>query len=109
MFHFNILFYFCEFDQAIIDINWGYTTVDYEGSGNNFVPSVSLFYEQESEKIGAAFLRALHKYNVPQLDTSVALFRPKLNIEFTFSGGRQVDIERNRRRWTYPIHSSLQS
>ena len=47
-------FFFCEFDQAIIDINWGYTTVDYEGSGNNFVPSVSHFYEQESEKIGAA-------------------------------------------------------
>ncbi len=49
----------------------------------------------QSQKIGAAFMRALRQYNVPRLGAPVAVFRPKLNVEFTLSRGRQVDIERN--------------
>jgi superfamily II DNA/RNA helicase len=80
------------FDQAIIDINWGYTTIDYEGSGNNFVPSVSHFYEQESEKIGAA----MEEYGVIGKKVIEGLLKRETFFEvdiqeFAKGLGRQID------------------
>jgi len=49
----------------------------------------------QSNRIGDAFLRALHRYDIPKLPVSVALFRPKLKVRFQLSGGRRLDVERN--------------
>ena len=49
----------------------------------------------QSQRIGEAFLRALRRYQVPKLSVPVTVYRPKLNIQFRLSGGRQVDHERN--------------
>ncbi|MAT84333.1 MAG: polyketide synthase, partial [Gammaproteobacteria bacterium] len=49
----------------------------------------------QSRKIGEAFLRALRRYQIPRLGVGVTNLRPKLNIRYRLSGGRQVDDERN--------------
>jgi thioesterase domain-containing protein len=49
----------------------------------------------QSRKIGEAFMRALRRYQIPRLDVGVTNLRPKLNVRFRLSGGRNVDDERN--------------
>lgn len=49
----------------------------------------------QSNRIGDAFLRALDRYEIPELPIDIALFRPKLNVRFELSGGRRLDVERN--------------
>jgi thioesterase domain-containing protein/acyl carrier protein len=49
----------------------------------------------QSQRIGDAFYRSLVKYKIQKLPVSVALFRPKLDVKFKLSGGRQVDSYRN--------------
>ncbi|XOV81737.1 MAG: alpha/beta fold hydrolase [bacterium] len=49
----------------------------------------------QSQNIGAAFLRALRKYDTPTVDVAVTVLRPKLNIHYRLSGGRMVDDDRN--------------
>ncbi len=47
-----------------------------------------------SETVGNAFLRALRKYEVPEVDVDVCLFRPKQHIKYHLSGGRLMDEHR---------------
>jgi acyl transferase domain-containing protein/thioesterase domain-containing protein/acyl carrier protein len=65
----------------------------------------------QSHRIGEAFMRSLYKYSFPALAVRVALFRPKLDVQFHLSGGRQVDGDRNYVRednfWR-PLAQSLQ-
>ncbi|MEQ8690657.1 MAG: alpha/beta fold hydrolase, partial [Pseudomonadales bacterium] len=49
----------------------------------------------QSQNIGAAFMRALRKYNTPCVNVAVTVLRPKLNIHYHLSGGRMVDDDRN--------------
>lgn len=49
----------------------------------------------QSQNIGAAFMRALAKYELSKVDVSVTVLRPKLNIQYRLSGGRMVDDDRN--------------
>jgi thioesterase domain-containing protein len=65
----------------------------------------------QSHRIGEAFMRSLYKYSFPALTVRVALFRPKLDVQFHLPGGRQVDGDRNYVRednfWR-PLAQSLQ-
>jgi thioesterase domain-containing protein len=49
----------------------------------------------QSQRIGDAFVRAIERYRMPQVPIDVALFRPKLDVQFHLKGGRRVDGERN--------------
>jgi thioesterase domain-containing protein len=49
----------------------------------------------QSHRIGEAFMRSLFKYKFPVVPVRVAVFRPKLDVQFRLSGGRQVDGYRN--------------
>lgn len=49
----------------------------------------------QSRRIGDAFLRGLARYKVPKVPVKVAVFRPKLDVQFRLSGNRLVDSARN--------------
>ncbi len=65
----------------------------------------------QSQRIGDAFVRGLVKYQIPKVEVNVAVFRPKMDVKFRLSGGRQVDSYRNYVRednfWT-PHVANLQ-
>lgn len=65
----------------------------------------------QSKRIGDAFMRGLVRYKVQPAPVRVAVFRPKLDVKFRLSGGRQVDSYRNYVRednfWT-PYAEQLQ-
>jgi thioesterase domain-containing protein len=65
----------------------------------------------QSQRIGAAFVRALVRYRIPAVPVDVAVFRPKLDVRYRLAGGRLVDSYRNYVRednfWT-PHTSKLQ-
>jgi thioesterase domain-containing protein len=50
--------------------------------------------EFRSEEVGAAFLRALSRYEVERLPIRVALFRPKIEIAHVLGPGRVVNSKR---------------
>jgi acyl transferase domain-containing protein/thioesterase domain-containing protein len=64
----------------------------------------------QSRRIGDAFMRAVASYSIKPVPVRVALFRPRLDIQFKLSGGRLVDAERNLlytdNGWT-PLVSSI--
>jgi thioesterase domain-containing protein len=64
----------------------------------------------QSRRIGDAFMRAVASYSIKPVPVRVALFRPRLDIQFKLSGGRLVDSERNLlyfdNGWT-PLVSSV--
>jgi len=49
----------------------------------------------QSQRIGDAFVRAITRYEMPQVPVHVALFRPKLDVHFHLNGNRRVDGARN--------------
>ena len=49
----------------------------------------------QSQRIGAAFMRALVRYKVPAVPVDVAVLRPRLDVRYSLSGGRLVDAHRN--------------
>jgi thioesterase domain-containing protein len=49
----------------------------------------------QSQRVGAAFLRALARYQVPKVAVDIALFRPKLDVRYRLGDGRLIDSFRN--------------
>jgi thioesterase domain-containing protein/acyl carrier protein len=49
----------------------------------------------KSQRIGDAFMRSVARYETKPVGVSLALFRPKLNVQYVLSDGRRVDGERN--------------
>jgi len=45
----------------------------------------------QSQNTGAAFIRALGKYEAPKVNASVTVLHPKLNIYYYLAGGRMVN------------------
>lgn len=52
----------------------------------------------QSQRIGDAFVRALKRYELRALPVRVALFRPRQQVAYRLSGGRQINRER------YPVY-----
>jgi thioesterase domain-containing protein/acyl carrier protein len=50
--------------------------------------------EFKSGDMEAAFYQALSRYNIEALDISAKLFRPKLPVQYSLSGGRLANINR---------------
>lgn len=49
----------------------------------------------QSQRIGAAFIRALARYVVRRVAVPAAVFRPKLDVRFKLSDGRMIDSKRD--------------
>jgi thioesterase domain-containing protein len=48
----------------------------------------------QSQRIGDAFVRAVDRYTLRKVSVPVALFRPKLDVRFTFRDGRRINSDR---------------
>jgi thioesterase domain-containing protein len=48
----------------------------------------------QSARIGEAFVRAVDRYRMPRVPVDVALFRPRLDVQFTFRDGRRINADR---------------
>ena len=66
----------------------------------------------QSQRIGAAFLRSLARYQVPKVPVDIALFRPKLDVRYRLGDGRLIDSFRNHVRednfWSLYTAGALQ-
>jgi len=48
----------------------------------------------QSDRIGKAFVTAVEHYAMPKVSVDVVLFRPRLDVQFTFRDGRRINSDR---------------
>ena len=64
------------------------------GDSANGDPAVLSGLSVQSQRIGAAFYRAVAQYNLAPVPVHVSLFRPRLQVDFEFRDGRRINRDR---------------